>query len=91
MSQSTTIDSAGRIVVPVSVRRRLNLQPGSRLRLEVVAERIELTPEAEPEPLVRQGTRLVLKPSGKRSGKGSDAAAQVRAEREAQARRDSRR
>ena len=91
MSQSATIDSAGRIVVPVSVRRRLNLAPGSRLRLEVVAERIELTPEAEPEPLVRQGTRLVLKPSGKpsttRSTKRSDAAAQVRAEREAQARR----
>ena len=91
MSQSTTIDSAGRIVVPVSVRRRLNLAPGSRLRLDVVAERIELTPEAEPEPLVRQGTRLVLKPSGKLSSKRSDAAAQVRAEREAQARRDSRR
>ena len=96
MSQSATIDSAGRIVVPVSVRRRLNLAPGSRLRLEVVAERIELTPEAEPEPLVRQGTRLVLKPSDKpgttrsikRSTKRSDAAAQVRAEREAQARRD---
>ena len=87
MSQSTTIDSAGRIVVPVSVRRRLNLAPGSRLRLEVVAERIELTPEAEPEPLVRQGARLVLKPSGK----PSDAAAAVRAEREAQARRDLRR
>ena len=91
MGQSTTIDSAGRIVVPVSVRRRLNLAPGSRLRLEVVAERIELTPEAELEPLVRQGTRLVLKPSGKPSKKRSDAAAQVRAEREAQARRDARR
>ena len=91
MSQSTTVDSAGRIVVPVSVRRRLNLAPGSRLRLEVVAERIELTPEAELEPLVRQGTRLVLKPSGKPSSKRGDAAAQVRAEREAQARRDARR
>ena len=87
MSRFTAIDSPGRIVVPVAVRRRLNLAPGSCLRLEVVAERIELTPEAEPEPLVRQGTRLVLKPSGKRS----NAAAQVRAERETQARRDARR
>ena len=87
MSISTTIDSAGRIVVPASVRRRLNLAQGSRLRLEVVAERIELTPEAEAEPLVRKGARLVLKPSGKRM----DAAAQVRAERDAQARRDARR
>ena len=87
MNIFTTIDSGGRIVVPASVRRRLNLAQGSRLRLEVVAERIELTPEAEAQPLVRKGGRLVLKPSGKRV----DAAAQVRAEREAQARRDTRR
>ena len=87
MSIFTTIDSAGRIVVPASVRRRLNLAQGSRLRLEVVAERIELTPEAEAKPLVRKVARRVLKPSGKRM----DAAAQVRAEREAQARRDARR
>lgn len=87
MSLSATIDSAGRIVVPVSVRRRLNLMPGSRLRLDVVAERIELTPESTPETLARKGARLVLKPSGK----PSDAAATVRAEREAQARRDVRR
>ncbi len=78
MSLFATIDNAGRIVVPVSVRRRLNLTPGSRLRLDVVAERIELTPESTPEPLARKGARLVLKPS--------DAAATVRAEREAQAR-----
>ena len=87
MSLCATIDSAGRIVVPASVRRRLNLTPGSRLRLDVVAERIELTPESAPEPLERKGARRVLEPSGKRT----DAAAQVRAEHEAQARRDVRR
>ena len=75
----TTIDSAGRILVPVSVRRRFNLAQGSRLRLEVVAERIELAPESDPSPLVRSGKRLILKPSGKRL----DAAAAVRAERDA--------
>ena len=82
MSLFATIDNAGRIVVPVSLRRRLNLTPGSRLRLDVVAERIELTPESTPEPLARMDARLVLKPSGKLS----DAAATVRAEREVQAR-----
>ena len=87
MNHSATLDSAGRIVVPASVRRRLNLSEGSRLRIEVVAERIELTPESAPEPLQRKGTRLVLGPSGK----PSDAAAMVRAEREAQARRGARR
>ena len=87
MDLSATLDSAGRIVVPASVRRRLNLSQGSRLRLEVVAERIELTPESAPEPLQRKGARMVLEPSGK----PSDAAAQVRSEREAQARRGTRR
>ncbi len=87
MTHCATIDSAGRIVVPAAVRRRLNLTQGSRLRIEVVAERIELTPESAPEPLKRKGARLVLEPSGK----PSDAAAQVRAEREAQARRGGRR
>lgn len=83
----TTIDGAGRIVVPAPMRRRLNLTQGSRLQLEVVAERIELTPETDAQPLVRKAGRLVLKPSGK----PADAAALVRAEREAQARREPRR
>ncbi len=86
-SATTIIDGAGRIVVPAAVRRRLNLTQGSRLRIDVVAERIELTPEAEIEPLVRRGARLVLKLTGKRA----DAEAQVRAEREALARREARR
>lgn len=87
MSTSTTIDSAGRIVLPSEVRRRLNLAPGSRLRVEIVAERIELSPEAEPAPeLVRKGKRLLLPPTGK----PFDAAAATRAERETQAWRNRR-
>lgn len=88
MSISTTLDRVGRIVLPSEVRRRLNLSAGSRLRLEIVAERIELTPEAGPPPaLVRKGKRLVLPPSGE----SFDAAAATRVERDAQARRGSRR
>lgn len=87
MTHSTILDSVGRVVLPSDVRRRLNLAPGARFRLEVVAERIELTPEAEPaRPVVRKGQRLVLAPTGE----PLDAAATVRAEREAQARRGSR-
>jgi AbrB family looped-hinge helix DNA binding protein len=82
VKRSITIDQAGRIVLPSEVRRRLNLGPGSRLRVAVVAERIELTPEPEPDPA------LALTPS-KRSvlqatGTGFDAAAATRAERDAQ-------
>ena len=87
MNHALTIDSAGRIVLPSAVRRALNLTPGSRLRLEVVAQRIELTPEpdadADAELLRRPGRRTVLKPTGQ----PFDAAAAMRAERDAQARR----
>ena len=87
MSIPITVDRVGRIVLPSEIRRRLNLTAGSRLRLEVVAERIELTPEPEPAPaLVRKGKRLLLPPSGA----PFDAAAATRAEREAQARRNRR-
>jgi len=89
MSQTITMDQAGRIVLPMAVRRRLNLAPGARLMLDVVAQRIELTPEAqaEAELLVTAGRRTVLRPTGK----PFDAAAATRAERDAQSRRGSRR
>ncbi|MFN0159858.1 MAG: AbrB/MazE/SpoVT family DNA-binding domain-containing protein [Burkholderiales bacterium] len=79
MSYSAVLDSAGRIVVPAAVRKRLNLGLGARFKVDVVAERIELIPDVDASPLVRKGNRLVLKPSGGRA----DAAAQVRAERDA--------
>ena len=89
MKHALTIDSACRIVLPSAVRRALNLSAGSRLRLDVVAQRIELTPEpdadadADGELLRRPGMRTVLKPTGQ----PFDAAAAIRAERDAQARR----
>ena len=79
-----TIDSAGRVVLPSESRRLLNLRAGSRLRLAVVAGRIELTPEPE------DAVPLVLAPSRRRvlepSGQPFDAAAATRTERSAQAR-----
>ena len=83
MAQAITIDRAGRIVLPAELRRQLNLGPGSRLLLEVVAQRIELTPEPQQaaEVILSAGRRTVLRPSGK----PFDAAAATRAEREAQA------
>ncbi len=85
MKTALTIDSAGRVVLPSDTRRRLNLQPGSRLLLSVVAERIELTPEAQADaPLgVAPSRRKVLPPTGKRL----DAAEAVRDDRAAQAQR----
>jgi len=67
MTQAITMDRAGRIVLPKDVRRRLNLEPGARLMLDVVAQRIELTPEpqADSELVVTAGKRTLLRPTGK--------------------------
>jgi AbrB family looped-hinge helix DNA binding protein len=84
MSHTITIDQAGRIVLPAELRRQLNLVPGSQLCVEVVAQRLELTPQASaPEPpLGRSATGRPVLPAG---GTPFDAAAATRAEREAQA------
>ena len=88
MSQSIVIDSAGRIVLPSEIRRRLHLVPGSRLTLDLVAQRIELTPQAQAEPEFGQtaNQRTVLQATGK----PFDAAAATRAERDEQGRRGER-
>jgi AbrB family looped-hinge helix DNA binding protein len=88
-SHAITVDSAGRIVLPSAVRRRLNLTTGSRLTLDVVAQRIELTPEPDPDASLQMaaGKRLVLRATGE----SFDAATAVRAERDAQASQPSRR
>jgi AbrB family looped-hinge helix DNA binding protein len=84
------VDSAGRIVLPVQTRRLLGLRPGSKLRMAVVAQRIELTPApaaSDTELAVSAGGRLVLAAASlaKAGGTAVDAAAAVRAERDARA------
>ena len=79
MTQSLTVDKTGRVLLPSAVRRRLNLQPGSRLALELLAERIELTV------LPSESASTTVSPTGRHvlagSGVPSDAAQAVRAER----------
>ena len=89
MKTALTVDSAGRVVLPSETRRLLNLHPGSRLRLAVVAERIELTPEPEDDAgmALAPSRRRVLKPTGK----PFDAAAATRTERSSQSRARQRR
>ncbi len=45
MSVTTTIDKAGRLVVPKELREKLGLRAGSKVRLEVNEDRLELTPD----------------------------------------------
>jgi AbrB family looped-hinge helix DNA binding protein len=88
MNSTVTIDLAGRLVLPKAVRERLHLRAGSKLNLEIIADKIELTPAADTDrKLVRKGKRLVLV----KTGVPYDAAAAVRADHEALAARGARR
>lgn len=58
-SMHLTLDKFGRIVIPKAVRRRLGLEPGTRLRLEVGERGIVLEPLGEEAPLVEKDGLLV--------------------------------
>jgi AbrB family looped-hinge helix DNA binding protein len=85
MSSTITMNAAGRVVLPAQIRKKLHLQAGSKLRLDIVADRLELTPEpGETAHTTRsKAGRLVLA----ETGKPFDAATAIRTERDKQARR----
>lgn len=59
----TTIDKAGRVVIPAPIRDRAGLLPGTEL--EVVSDELGIRLErvAPPARLVKVGRRLVARPS----------------------------
>jgi AbrB family looped-hinge helix DNA binding protein len=61
----TTIDGAGRVIIPAIIRKKAGLKPGTML--EVVADdiAIHLLPTAPSPKLVRKGKRLIAKASVK--------------------------
>jgi AbrB family looped-hinge helix DNA binding protein len=61
----TTIDKAGRVVIPAAVRERVGLRPGARLEISVDEFGIRLEQRAPGPRLVRVGRRLVARPSVK--------------------------
>ncbi|MFZ2280656.1 MAG: AbrB/MazE/SpoVT family DNA-binding domain-containing protein [Prosthecobacter sp.] len=88
MTATLTIDEAGQINLPESLRRVFGVEPGQRLRAEVTEDRIEIVKDV---PVVTAGEMengvLVLP----RLGIKLDAGAAVRAERDDQATRALRR
>lgn len=58
----TTIDRAGRLVIPKEVRREAGLQPGMPLEVRCREGRIEIEPAPLPVRLVRKGRLLVAEP-----------------------------
>jgi AbrB family looped-hinge helix DNA binding protein len=55
----TTIDGAGRIVVPKRLRQELGFKPGQELELSIVDGRLEIEHPVTPMRLQRRGRRLI--------------------------------
>ena len=64
----TTIDGAGRVVIPKALRDRAGLKPGTELDIRDSDGIIEITPSAPRGRVVREGALLVWEPE---SGAGS--------------------
>ena len=77
MSITITIGKAGRLVVPKALRDRLHLREGSRLRVDVVEDKLELTREDDEVKIEKRGKRRVIV-----GWKGFDAAKAVNEMRE---------
>lgn len=60
----TTMDSAGRLVIPREVRREAGLEPGVPLRIRWREGVVEIEPEPLPVALNKRGRLLVASPSG---------------------------
>jgi len=59
---TTTIDKAGRVIIPVEVRKRLGLTAGMELEMVVEGFAIRLVRAVAGPQLVRRGKRLVARP-----------------------------
>lgn len=59
----TTIDRAGRVVVPKALRQAIGLEPGSEIELHLGDGRIELEPAPLEVRLERKGGLLVAVPT----------------------------
>ncbi|HUF24734.1 MAG TPA: AbrB/MazE/SpoVT family DNA-binding domain-containing protein [Vicinamibacterales bacterium] len=59
----TTIDKAGRVVIPAAIRERAGLVAGATLLVTADDFGVRLERDAAPPRLVRVGRRLVAKPA----------------------------
>lgn len=61
----TTMDSAGRLVIPSDIRREAALEPGMPLEVRTRDGVIEIEPQPMTVTLHRKGRLLVASPAGK--------------------------
>ena len=79
----TTIDKAGRVVIPAAVRAKVGLQPGAEIDVLVEEGSIRLVRAVPRSKLVRVGKRLVARPTAdSRSLPSVDVAALIEEERD---------
>ena len=78
----TTIDKAGRVVIPAAVRERAGFTPGSALEISVDDLGVRLERVAPAPRLIKVGRRLVARPTAPADSRTSvDIAALVEEER----------
>lgn len=59
---TTTIDKAGRVVIPAEVRKRLGLTAGTELEMVIEGFSLRLVRSVAGPELVQRGKRLVVRP-----------------------------
>ena len=74
----TTIDFAGRLVIPKEVREQAGLKPGMVLDVRCRAGRVEIEPAPLPVKLVRKGRLVVAVPEGDVSALTADTVERTR-------------
>lgn len=77
-AMKTTIDPAGRLVIPKQIRQEAGLRPGMPLDVRWRAGRIEIEPAPLPVKLVRQGRLLVAVPEKDVAGLSADTVERTR-------------
>ena len=63
---TTTIDKAGRVVIPAAIRERLGLLPGTELLVSADEGAVTLAPVVTLPRLVQRNGHLVARPVGNR-------------------------
>jgi AbrB family looped-hinge helix DNA binding protein len=59
----STIDRAGRVVIPAALRQQAGLTPGAELEISIDERGVRLERVAPPPRLVKVGRRLVARPT----------------------------
>jgi len=62
-TMKATIDKAGRVVIPVAIRTRAGLTPGTPLKIELEGSSVRLTPVVEGPRLAKRKGGLVIRPT----------------------------